>query len=163
MSLAALLPFAGAAIVPVLDKAIDGVAEGLSFLDVLHKQDEVGETDGAQAAESRTPRQDFVELADRLRKRFAQLGIDLTTPLRLKQAGRDRVVVDGDHPDRVLVESILRDDKELTELFHEVADSSARDRDEANSGITKDFTWFWAQRTRGSSSFDRYVAFQGGR
>jgi hypothetical protein len=47
--------------------------------------------------------------------------------------------VDGDHPDRVLVESIFRDDKELTELFHEVADAAARDRAEKDSGITKDF------------------------
>jgi hypothetical protein len=139
MALSSLLPLAGAAIAPVLGKVIDGVSEGLSFLDVLHKQEQVRETDAAHAAEPSTPQHDFVELADRLRERFAQFGIDLATPLRLKQNGRDRVVVDGDHPDRVLVESIFRDDKELTELFHEVADSAARGRAEADSGITKDF------------------------
>jgi len=139
MALPALMPLAGVAIAPVLGKVIDGVAEGLSFLDVLHKQDQVGETDDVQTTEPSTPQNDFVELADRLRERFAQFGIDLTTPLRLKQDGRDRVVVDGDHPDRVLVESIFRDDKELTELFNEVADSAARGRAEADSGITKDF------------------------
>ena len=145
MTLPSLLPLAGAAIAPLLEKVIDGVAESLSFLDVLHKQEQDGEADAVQAAESRTLQRDFVELSDRLRERFAQLGIDLTTPLRLKQEGRDRVVVDGDHPDRVLVESIFGNDEELKNLFNAVAASAARGRDETDSGITKEFRFVLSQ------------------
>lgn len=139
MTFPALLPLASAAIAPVLEKVFDGVTDGLSFFDVLHQQEQTGKVDAVQAAESSTLQHDFVELADRLRERFAQLGIDLTTPLRLKQDGRDRVVVDGDHPDRVLVESILDNDEELTNLFNEVAASATSDRDETVSGTTKEF------------------------
>ncbi len=139
MTPSSLLPLAGAAIAPVLGKVIDGVAEGLSFLDVLHQQEQASEADAVQAAGPSTLQHDFAELADRLRERFAQLGIDLTMPLRLKQDGRDRVIVDGDHPDRVLIESVFRDDEELTNLFNEVADAAARERAETDSGIARDF------------------------
>lgn len=139
MTLPSLLPLAGAAFAPMLGKVIEGVTEGLSFLDVLHEQEQAGEADAVQAAEPSTLQDDLVELADRLREKFAQLGIDLATPLRLKQEGRDRVVVDGDHPDRVLVESIFRDDQELTKLFSKVADSAASGRDETDSFIRTEF------------------------
>lgn len=138
MSLPSLLPLAGAAIAPVLGKVIGGVTGGLSFIEALNKQ----EPDGAvavEATESSTLQQDFADLADRLRERFTQLGIDLSTPLRLKHDGRDRVVVDGDHPDRVLIESIFGNDEELTNLFAAVA-ASAKDADDAtDSVITKEF------------------------
>ena len=97
------------------------------------------------AVESSTLQHDFAELADGLRERFAQLGIDLKSPLRLKQDGRDRVVVDGDHPDRVLIESIFRDDHELTKLFHEVADAANRGREATDSGVTKEFRFVLSQ------------------
>ncbi|MDA1052561.1 MAG: hypothetical protein O3C40_19055 [Planctomycetota bacterium] len=139
MTLPSLLPLAGAAIAPVLGKVIDGVTEGLSFLDVLHEQEQNAATDSVEAAEPDAFQHDFIELADRLRERFSQLGIDLSTPLRLKQDGRERVVVDGDHPDRVLIESVFRADEELTNLFTAVADSAAGSRRETGSGITKEF------------------------
>lgn len=139
MSLPSLLPLAGAALAPVLGKVIDGVAEGLSFLEVLHNQESDSVADAVQAAEPSTLQDDLAEFADRLRETFARLGIDLTTPLRLKQDGRDRIIVDGDHPDRVLIESIFRDDEELTNLFNQVAESAVRGRAETDSGLTKDF------------------------
>lgn len=145
MTLPSLLPLAGAAIAPVLEKVFDKVTNGLSFLDVLNEPEQIGEADTVQAAKSNTLQHDFVELADRLRERFAQLGIDPTTPIRLKQDGRDRVVVDGDHPDRVLVESIFGNDEELTNLFNAVADSASSNRNESDSGITKEFRFVVSQ------------------
>ena len=147
MSLASLLPLAGAAVAPALAKVIDGAAQSLSFLDVLHKQAQDGAVDGLaddaadaiQAAESSSLQQDVAELANRLRERFAQLGVDLTTPLRLKRDGRDRVVVDGDHPDRVLIEGIFGNDQELTKLFAAVAAAAHDGAAAADSGITTEF------------------------
>jgi hypothetical protein len=145
MPLLSLFPLAGATIAPVLGKVIDGVTEGLSFLDVLHKQEQADSVDTVEATESSTLQQDFVDLADRLRERFTQFGIDLSTPLRLKQDGRDRVVVDGDHPDRVLIESIFGNDEELTNLFAAVAASANDGGDASNSGITKEFRFVISQ------------------
>ncbi|MEO8497999.1 MAG: hypothetical protein ABI614_23275, partial [Planctomycetota bacterium] len=105
-SLSSLLPLAAAAFAPVLGKVVEGVTDSLSFLDVLHEQGPTGAADAVPHAESSALEQDLAELAGRLREKFAQFGIDLATPLRLKQDGRDRVVVDGDHPDRVLIESV---------------------------------------------------------
>ena len=145
MTLPPFLPLAGAAIAPALEKVIEGVTEGLSFLDALHKQDHVDEANTGQAADTNNLQLDFTQLKDRLRERFTQLGIDLTTPLRLKQDGRDRVVVDGDHPDRVLVESIFGNDEELTDLFQAVANSAISDRGKTDSGITKEFRFVLTQ------------------
>ena len=145
MSLSSLIPLAGAAVAPVLGKVIDGVTEGFSFLDVLHTQTEDSVDEVGEATESNALQQNIAELADRLRERFAQLGIDLSTPLRLKQDGRDRVVVDGDHPDRVLIESIFGNDEELTDLFESVAQQAANLEEENDSGITKEFRFVLGQ------------------
>lgn len=139
MSLSTLLPLAGAAIAPVLGQVVNSVTEGLSFLDVMHTQEQPGATEPVEASKANTLQQDIVELTDRLRERFAQLGIDLTTPLRLKQDGRDGVVVDGEHPDRVLIESIFGNDEELTSQFNAVAASATEGSDATDSGITKEF------------------------
>ena len=139
MTLPSLLPLAGAAIAPVLERVIDGVTEGISFLDVLHKQERNSKSDAVQAAAASSLEQDLAELADRLQERFTQLGIDLATPIRLKQDGRERVVVDGDHPDRVLIESILGSDPELAHLFNSVAESATEQRNKPDSGVTKEF------------------------
>ena len=89
--------------------------------------------------------QDFAQLAEQLREKFAQLGIDLSAPLRLKQDGRDRVVVDGDHPDRVLIESIIGNDDELANLFNEVAEAASKRQQQTGSGITQDFRFVLGQ------------------
>lgn len=146
MSLPSLLPLAaGAAIAPALGKVIAGVTEGLSFLDVLQLDKQESALEAVGTKESSTLAADIAELADRLRERFAQLGIDLTTPLRLKQDGRDRVVVDGEHPDRVLIESIFGNDEELTKLFATVAESATEAGDAADTGITREFRFVLGQ------------------
>ncbi|MBI2480253.1 MAG: hypothetical protein HYV60_16955 [Planctomycetia bacterium] len=137
MSIQSLLPLAGAAIAPVLERVIGGVTGGVSFLDVLQTQESGAEA--VEATASNTLQQDFAELTDRLRERFSQLGIDLKTPLRLKQDGHDRVVVDGEHPDRVLIESIFGTDEELTKLFNAVAASATAGNGSSVSGIAKEF------------------------
>jgi hypothetical protein len=55
------------------------------------------------------------------------------------------VVVDGDHPDRVLIESIFGNDEELTKLFHGVAESATADNRKPDSGITKEFCFVLGQ------------------
>ncbi|HUG69717.1 MAG TPA: hypothetical protein VMM76_18340 [Pirellulaceae bacterium] len=145
MSLPSLLPLAGAAIAPVLGKVIGGVTGGLSFIEALHNQEPDSAADAVEATESSTLQQDFADLADRLRERFTQFGIDLSTPLRLKHDGRDRVVVDGDHPDRVLIESIFGNDEELTNLFAAVAASANEGDDATGSVITKEFRFVLSQ------------------
>ncbi|MBC8351168.1 MAG: hypothetical protein H8E66_04230 [Planctomycetes bacterium] len=139
MTLPSLLPLAGAAIAPVLGKVIESVSERLSFLDVLHKQEQSGEAEEVQSVKTSTLESEFAELADRLRERLSPFGIDLSTPLRLKQDGRDRIVVEGDHPDRVLIEGIIGSDEGLASLFNEVAKSATSSRQETKRGITGEF------------------------
>lgn len=134
-----LLPLAGAVIAPVLGRVIENVSEGLSFLNVLHKQEQNGEAEEVRAAEARSLEADLTDLADQLRERFAQLGIDLSPPLRLKQDGHDRIVVDGNHPDRVLIESIFGSDDQLASLFHEVAEAATNSRQKSGPAITQEF------------------------
>lgn len=144
MTLPSLLPIAGAA-VPALERVIDRVAEGLSFLDVLHQAESSEATAAVDEAEtSANLEQDFAKLVNRLRQRFAELGIDLVTPVHLKQDERDRVVVDGDHPDRVLIESIFAGDDELASLFKQIAAAVAKDAKKLNRetnsfGLEKSF------------------------
>ncbi len=145
MTLPSLLPLAGAAIAPVLERVIDNVAEGFSFLDVLHKLEPAEQSSDAEAVDADALQQDFVQLAEQLREKFAQFGIDLSAPLRLKQDGRDRVVVDGDHPDRVLIESIIGNDEELANLFDDVAEAANKSQKQTGSGITQDFRFVLSQ------------------
>ena len=117
MNLFSIIPLVGAAVAPTISSVVDSATESLSFLDILHEAPREDETDKVQEDASTTLDRDFAELAERLRERFAQIGIDLTTPIRLKQSGRDRVVVDGDHPDRVLIESVFTNNEDLANLF----------------------------------------------
>ncbi len=124
MSLSPLLPLAGAVLKPIADRALDGLASGLSFLETLRQsgsnhipaieQDVIGTREFHVAA-----------FQDQFRHRLALLGIDASTPIRLKQNGSGGVLVDGDHPDRVLIESLFSEDEELTELFNTLATIAA--------------------------------------
>jgi len=108
------------ALKPVAERAIEGLTNGLSFLDILHLPDSEPtkvEPSGAPP----TPPVDLAEFSKRLRERFAELGIDLKSPLRLKLDGRGGIMVDGDHPDRVVVESLFQTDQNLAEQFAAVA------------------------------------------
>lgn len=145
MTLPSLLPLAGAALVPALERVIDGVTEGLSFLDVLHKQAPLEKSSDAEAIDAKALQQDFVQLAEQLREKFAQFGIDLSAPVRLKHDGRNRIVVDGDHPERVLIESIIGNDEELTSLFNNVAAAASEREQQNDSGITRDFRFVLGQ------------------
>jgi hypothetical protein len=118
MSLSPLLPIAGTALGVVADRAIDAVKEGLSFLDVL-RDAPASETEAPQAS---TPAPvDPSGLIASLREHFARLGIDLSNPVPLKQDGQGGVIVDGEHPNRVLIESLFNTHGELTEQFHALA------------------------------------------
>ena len=139
MTLPSLLPLAGAAIAPIVGKAIDEVTDGLSFLATLHRQEQAAAANAGQTDQSSSLESDFVKLTNQLRERLASFGVDLTTPVRLKQDERNRVVVDGNHPDRVLIESIFGNDDELTNLFQQVADAASQAQREKTSEITGDF------------------------
>lgn len=138
MNVPSLLPLASAAVAPVVERVIDGVAEGISFLNVLHGESETEAVDSSDATAERSSQNGFAELVDRVRERFSRLGLDLSTPMRLKQDGRGRVVVDGDHPERVLAESIFGSDVELQNLFASVA-KAATEANANDSNVTKEF------------------------
>ena len=144
MSLPSLLPLAATSVAPVVGKVVERVAEGLSFLDVLHGQDDNAAATPPSRAVVNALDGDFAELSDRLRERLSSLGIDVTRPIRLKQDIRDRIVVDDDHPDRVLIESIFSNDEELANLFNAVAKAARDSRGQQQSGITKEFQLVFA-------------------
>jgi hypothetical protein len=139
MSIPSVLPFVGAALVPAVGKVIEGISESLSFLDVMQQQESSNQIESASATEPSTLNSDLATLVERLRERFAKLGIDLSTSVQLKPDGRDGVTVDGDHPDRVLIESIFGSDEELTGLFNSVANSATQEQESKTSAITRQF------------------------
>lgn len=115
MALSPLLPLAGSALSIVADRAIDAVKDGLSFLDVLRQQPE---NDEAAAPVAKV---DPADLIAKLQEHFKRLGVDVASPVHLKQDGRGRVIVDDAHPDRVLIESLFNSDADLTQAFNAVA------------------------------------------
>lgn len=134
MSLSPLLPISAAVLKPLAERAIDSLANGLSFLDVLRHQesnaDAPSEPDGSHDQPF-----DLGDFVGRLREQFASLGIDPETPIRLKQNGNGGVIVDGEHPDRVLIEGLFAAENELTELFNTLALAAASEQE-----LDEDFT-----------------------
>ena len=116
MPLSPLLPIAGGALSVVADRAIDAVREGLSFLDVLQQGPET-----EAALPTPETRVDRTKLLESLREHFQRLGINTAIPVHLKPNGDGGVIVDGEHPDRVLIESLFNTNNELTTRFTAVA------------------------------------------
>ena len=135
MSLSPLIPIAGSALGIVADRAIDAVKEGLSFLDVLRDAPDV-ESQAAQAPAAASV--DPSDLIASLREHFARLGIDLSRPVPLKQDGQGGVIVDGEHPDRVLIESLFHTHSRLTEQFNTLSVALAEQSGE-NEFDSEDF------------------------
>jgi hypothetical protein len=67
-------------------------------------------------------------LVSDLRERFRAAGVDLSEPIQLKEDGHGGVVVNGDHPDRSLIEDIFAGDSKLTDDFQQVAAAAVQQR-----------------------------------
>ncbi len=139
MSLSPLLPFAGAALGPVLEKTLDGISQALSFLDVLHASPIAPEQPVSEDSTLDPLATQLTQVMEQLRERLDSIGIDLSTPVRLKSDGGGGVIVDGDHPDRVVIESLLNADADLTALFHTVASRAAEEAEPRPTRTAEDF------------------------
>lgn len=126
MSLSPLLPIAGGALTVVADRAIDAVKGGLSFLDVLRQQPNTEAASPKPVAHT-----DPTQLLEGLLEHFQRLGINTDAPVRLKSDGDGGVIIDGEHPDRVLIESLFNSHDELTAQFRELATAAVeQDKEE---------------------------------
>lgn len=137
MSISSLVPAVGAAAGIATGLLTTGAANGLrtgqSFLQSLQATWNSGDVDDAQAADTATDDAEAAndESAERLRKlqseiaefqrqlarRLAAMGVDLSTPVELKSDGQGGVLVDDPHPQRVAVERLFAQDRELTAEF----------------------------------------------
>jgi hypothetical protein len=144
MALSSLLPIGGAALGALAARTLGGLGESLSFQDHLRREAERAEPAAAGPA---TEPQATLDLATALPDFIAQLqerleaaGVDLTQPLTLKPDGNGGIMVDGEHPDRALVESLLQD-SELAGTFEEIA-AAATERRRAQPGVDNVFGEF---------------------
>lgn len=135
MSLSPLIPVAGTALGVIAGRTIDAVKDGLSFLDVLRQDAADGETTEQAAPPNADPNQ----LVALLQEHFSRLGIGTSVPVHLKQDGRGGVIVDQDHPDRVLIEGLFNSDEELTDLFNGLAAAIAEEAPEGEQVEPEDF------------------------
>lgn len=159
MSLSPLIPLA-TGLAPLAEKAIEAVGDGLSFLQELGASANDAAPTIDDAANLRALDQIVDKLASRLREEFAAAGL-ATTTARLKSDGRDGVIVDGDHPERVRIEAIFASDTTLRELFHELAASASGDSNVDNFRLVVDrdelHLEVGGRPTRSSSSLRRVV------
>jgi len=123
MSLSPLLPVVASVVPALARQAAERLPDGLSFLDHLRREEEPGVEANRKPCDT-----EMAKLAELLRERLAAAGVDTSTPLRLKQGSEDNIIVDGDHPDRVVVEGLFAHDPQLRELFHRLADTASNQR-----------------------------------
>lgn len=127
MSLFGLSSIVPPGIAAVAGQAADRLADGFSFAEqLLRSEDAAGQ--GAAASGDPTPAEaqsEFQAELDRFRKqlqdRLAAGGVDLSRPITLRSDGFGGVEIDGDHPDRSLIEQIVGRDAELTAAFQRLA------------------------------------------
>lgn len=133
MSVSLVPPIVARALPALMAQAVAPLASAVSFLDQL--RDAIANEEPLSATiETTDPLVsagqpvdiEAAEFAQELRARLTAMGIDFSVPLRLKSDGRD-VTVDGDHPDRVLVESLFAHDLQLAKRFHALVSAATHE------------------------------------
>lgn len=122
-----LLPIGGAALGVAAFQALRGSAD--NFLSHLWpgKENAAATEDGGKApdpASSIDLNEAISTLAEKIRLRMKAAGSDLREPLRLKSDAWGHVVVDGDHPDRMILEDMFATDAELSGEFQAIQEAA---------------------------------------
>ena len=113
----------GAAIAgPLLERTVDTVTGGLSFLRQLATADEpaVDEVDSASDEPPATLAEQLAAFQKLLAERLTAEGLDAGTPFELYVDDFGEVAVD-DHPDRLFIEHLFSHDSDLRAAFFELA------------------------------------------
>jgi hypothetical protein len=141
MSLGQLLPITSS--LPLARQFVASITDGLSFtqklFDQLREQGVRAASDSAEEAGSlpaisvpvRTDH--LADLADREIRDFVEqftdrlgaIGLDTGDPIELKSTGNGEIVVNSHHPQRAVIEELLRRDLELRTAFHRAAAAGA--------------------------------------
>ncbi len=136
MSLAPLLPLAGAAIAPVSAQVAKRLSDGLGFLQAItdvvagkslaggasSQKDSpfvsINSRQGALDSLQASSESALEQLSEILRDRLHAADVNTTVPFLLQGDADGKVVVAGQHPDRAAIERIFAEDSSLTSLFH---------------------------------------------
>ncbi|MFV1968246.1 MAG: hypothetical protein ACC628_22715 [Pirellulaceae bacterium] len=149
MGLSPLLPIAGAALSSLTGKAMETIANGPSFLEVLQGSLGLGES---SEAEKETAAEDVLsadELTTKLeafvrkvQQKLAAARIEASLPIEMRSDGRGGIILDNPHPNRAAIEQILASDEELNAEFHRLAAgvaAASEQRDPLTSPDAEDF------------------------
>jgi len=127
MSLFGLTSLAPAGLGAIAGQAAGRLVDGFSFAESLLRPEHALQEETKSAAVDPTEQatSEFQEVLhnfrQRLQARLAAQGVDLGRPITLQADGFGGVKVEGDHPDRALIEQILASDAELTADFQRLS------------------------------------------
>lgn len=132
MPLTSLLPIGGAALGMLAARTLAGLTENLSFQShLLGSQASNSDKSSTGSTDTRVTvnlEKSLPQLVSDLHERFLAAGVDLSQPIVLKDDGHGGLLVDGDHPDRSLIEDILSQDSKLSADFQAVAAAATERR-----------------------------------
>jgi hypothetical protein len=78
-----------------------------------------------------------------VRTALAYHGVDLSIPFEISLSPHGRVVVDGEHPDRALIEDLLRDHPTFSDAFRDLATGQAPPPEQEGGRPGRDFCVVW--------------------
>jgi hypothetical protein len=154
--LTAFIPAAAAATASLAKGAARGISEGFSFAAELAKGNR--ETTPSVAAKITAPslpaelKEAIDRFAELIRQRLAAAGIDLAQPVTLTGDGLGGIKVATSHPQAEAIESLLAEDAQVADAFHQLA---ARYQAAMAGGDTVSTSLPWDH-----SSAGRHVAIQ---
>ena len=139
MSITSLLPIGGAALGVLASKAMAGFSDSLSFQALLHGgQETKPEKNPSAAVEKPVPldlAQAIPQFVAKLRDRLQSVGVDLSSPLTLREDGNGSVTVDGGHPDQAAIEEAFLQDPQLLAAFQSIAAAASEQRQSLPLGL----------------------------
>ena len=139
MSLSPLLPIAGAAVGSIASRVTEGISN--SFADVLQRMRLPGEsaasgqnpdslrTNSGSSVGGPTDSAALERFRIALTQQLDVAGVDLSKPVHLRGDGFGRLVLQGDHPDRAIIEMVLHENVSLAAMFNELAAEHLPPRD----------------------------------
>lgn len=146
--ISSLLPVGGAALGALALETLRHMPPGKFLQELLNGSSSPSESP-ASSREATTATRITLDLpkaipafAAKLRQRLGDMGVGLEQPITLKSDGHGGILVDGDHPHRMLVEDLVAFDDELAADFRAIAAAATEEHERqsaATGGLSRDF------------------------